>query len=147
MSWGPRMPLPTPVPVLVHGFLGFARVGPVEYFRGVERALRADGIVPLIPTLPPAASIAERAIVLAKQLTNHSAAKFVLLGHSMGGLDGRYLIANLDPDHRVGALITVATPHRGTPVAVRLLKDRGLLPTIARRYWRHALTDLDPHTR
>ena len=41
-------PLP-PVPVLLHGFLGFVRLGPAVYFRGVEQALRADGIVPLIP--------------------------------------------------------------------------------------------------
>ncbi len=136
-----------PVPVLLHGFLGFVRRGPIEYFRGVERALREDGLSPVFPAVPPTTSVAERAGELARILRTHATSAFVLIGHSMGGLDGRYLIANLDPDHRVKALVTVATPHGGTPVAERLLDEKGLLHAIGRRFWRPALTDLDPRTR
>lgn len=137
----------SPVPVLVHGFLGFVSIGPINYFRGVEAALRADGLAPLVPALPYGGSIAERANVLAAALKDHGGGPFVLIGHSMGGLDGRYLITNLDPDHRVKALVTVATPHLGAPAAARLLAGRGHLALAARTLCRPALTDLDPRTR
>jgi triacylglycerol lipase len=35
----------------------------------------------------------------------------------MGGLDARYAIARLGAARKVAALVTVGTPHRGTPVA------------------------------
>lgn len=139
-------PLP-PVPVLLHGFLGFVRLGPAVYFRGVEQALRADGIVPLIPAVPPAGSIAERAAALARILDAHGARAFVLFGHSMGGLDARYLAAHLDPDHRVKAVITVGTPHRGSPVAARFLDQTGWRHRWFGRHWLPALRDLDPAVR
>lgn len=142
--------MPTPrqsVPVLLHGFLGFPRLGPIAYFRGVEAALRDCGVTPLIPALPPASSVSDRAEALAKVLKQHPSPTFVLIGHSMGGLDGRFLITHLDPEHRVRSLVTVATPHRGTAVARDILDGRGPLSAVARRYWRSALTDLDPATR
>ena len=136
-----------PVPVLLHGFLGFERIGPINYFRGVASALLQAGISPLIPKLPATGSLAERAAELAAVLRRHPAPAFALIAHSMGGLDARYAIAHLDPDHRISSLLTVATPHRGTAVAQRLLTRRGPLSFVARRWWNHALTDLEPQTR
>ncbi len=40
-----------------------------------------------------------------------------LIGHSMGGMDARFMAANLDPDHIIKTITTLATPHRGTPIA------------------------------
>lgn len=40
-----------------------------------------------------------------------------LIGHSMGGMDARYMAANLDPDHLIKTVTTLSTPHRGTPIA------------------------------
>ena len=40
-----------------------------------------------------------------------------LIGHSMGGMDARYLAANLDPDRLVKTVTTLSTPHWGTPIA------------------------------
>ena len=147
---GPSAPMPPllrPLPVLLHGFLGFRHVGPIHYFRGIEAALRADGCVPLIPTLPPVGTVADRAEVLASVLRRHPADAFVLLGHSMGGLDARFLAAHLDPDHRVKAVVTVATPHLGTAVAQRLLDGGSPFSALARRYLRAALRELDPEVR
>lgn len=142
------MPEPkAPVPVLLHGFLGFAHFGPITYFRGVQRALAKDGVCVIVPTMPPAGSIMERADVLARALMRSSAAAFVLLGHSMGGLDGRYLISNLDREHRVKSLITVGTPHGGSAIAQRLLEANGVAGRLARRHWAPALGDLAPETR
>jgi triacylglycerol lipase len=141
------MTVAAPVPVLLHGFLGFPRLGPIPYFRGIETALRMRGIVPLIPALPPAGSIADRAAALAVALRDHAAERFVLLGHSMGGLDGRFAISRLDPDRRIRAITTVATPHLGSSVAMRILDGSGIGPALGRSALRAALTDLDPRTR
>src|SRR5207247_792188 len=40
-----------------------------------------------------------------------------LIGHSLGGLDSRYLISCLGMAPRVLTLTTVGTPHRGSPFA------------------------------
>jgi triacylglycerol lipase len=141
------MPEQTAVPVLLHGFLGFVRIGPIEYFRHVAGALRGDGIEVFIPQLPPAGSVAERAEALACLLRQHRASAFMLIGHSMGGLDARFLCAHLDPDRRVKAVVTVGTPHRGSAIAENLLEGWGILPLICRSMWRDALNELDPRTR
>ncbi|KAG0301814.1 hypothetical protein BGZ98_008026 [Dissophora globulifera] len=47
-----------------------------------------------------------------------------LIGHSMGGLDCRYLIAHLKSPHfKIKSLTTLATPHRGSPFANYVLSD------------------------
>src|SRR4029079_11866754 len=43
--------------------------------------------------------------------------RVVILGHSMGGLDARYMISKLGMADRVAALVTICTPHRGSPYA------------------------------
>lgn len=40
-----------------------------------------------------------------------------LIAHSLGGLDARYALAHLGLARRVRSLVTVGTPHRGTPIA------------------------------
>ena len=40
-----------------------------------------------------------------------------LIGHSMGGLDARFMISRLGMRDRVLSLTTVGTPHRGSPFA------------------------------
>ena len=110
-----------PVPVLIHGFLGFSRLGGLEYFRGVQRQLAGLGVTPVIPQLPPLDSVRERAEALAAILAQHKAREFVLFGHSTGGLDARYLCAHLDPARRVKAVVTVGTPHLGSAEAAMML--------------------------
>jgi triacylglycerol lipase len=48
--------------------------------------------------------------------------KVNVIGHSKGGLDARYAISCLGMDARVASLTTVNTPHRGTPLAGKLLQ-------------------------
>lgn len=132
---------------LLHGYLGFAHLGPVSYFRGVEQALRRVNIVSLVPEVPPAGTLAERAEELARQLFQSDAPAFALLAHSMGGLDARYLITHLDPDRRIKSLLTVATPHRGTPLASWFLESRELLPLLIRRFGMPGLRELTPQAR
>jgi triacylglycerol lipase len=136
-----------PTLVLVHGFLGFSHWGPIEYFRGVRKMLLRADIHPLIPEVPSAGSIAMRAEVLARKLFLTDAPAFALVGHSMGGLDARYLITHLDPDRRVKSLLTIATPHRGTPLATWFLKASGPIPAWIRHIGHPALGELTPEAR
>jgi triacylglycerol lipase len=108
---------PFPV-VFVHGFAGFQGIGALTYFYRVADDLRRRGEVVYTPELPPFAPPATRAPVLAaairRALAETGRAKVVLIAHSQGGLDARYLISTLGLGDRVAALVTVATPHRGT---------------------------------
>jgi len=72
---------------------------------------------------------------------------FALVAHSMGGLDARHLIARLDPDRRVKSLVTVGTPHLGTPLASWLLDSRRLVPAVIRRIGNPGLRELTPEVR
>lgn len=47
---------------------------------------------------------------------NVNQVKFILIGHSMGGLVSRYYIENRNPQH-VDKLITICTPHYGSGLA------------------------------
>lgn len=112
---------PYPV-VLVHGFAGFRGIGPVGYYFRVADELRGRGEVVFESTVAPFDSPAARATMLARYLESEvlrrtGAAKVILIAHSQGGLDARYLISSLGWGDRVAALVTVSTPHRGTRVA------------------------------
>lgn len=132
----------TPVQVyLIPGFLGFGSLGAFSYFRRVpellkqllsERGLR-DVVITECPTLP-SGSIARRARLALERIVAHggtSARSVHLIGHSTGGLDARLLATpgvRLLPgpiEEEVGRLvrsvITLSTPHFGTPMANLLL--------------------------
>jgi triacylglycerol lipase len=120
--------------VLVHGYFGFIRLGagPLagEYFRGVTGALERAGAVVYRPRLPMLAGVARRARALADFLTAIDADRVNIIAHSMGGLDARYALAKLGIAGKVASLITIGTPHRGTPLAE--LTGAGLVRLLGR---------------
>jgi triacylglycerol lipase len=107
--------------VLVHGIMGFDHigVGPIKqaYFRGIAVALSALGVKCYVPRLPPLGSVPARAAKLAEYVRSLPEAKVNIIAHSMGGLDARYAISRLGLADRVASLVTVGTPHRGSPLA------------------------------
>src|SRR5438105_4047988 len=111
--------------VLVHGILGFDTfptiLGQIEYFREIRQTLRATGnMVPEPPQLNTAGSVKERAQELKDYLLGNpevDGRKVHLIAHSMGGLDARHMIRNLNMAERVWTLTTIGTPHQGTPLA------------------------------
>jgi triacylglycerol lipase len=107
--------------VLAHGLLGFDRiaVGGREhsYFRGVTGHLMRVGAEVHRPRVSSLASVADRAQELAQRVNLIRATKVNIIAHSMGGLDVRYAIAKLGLADRVASLVTIGTPHLGTPVA------------------------------
>jgi triacylglycerol lipase len=106
--------------VLVHGFMDKGGA-----FIGLEDELQADGHKVERVSVPPLAPVAVRAEHLAEQvdaiLAAHGVAKVNLIGHSMGGLDSRYLVHHLGYADKVASVTTIATPHRGSAVADTVL--------------------------
>ncbi|HYX92884.1 MAG TPA: hypothetical protein VE782_15065, partial [Myxococcaceae bacterium] len=65
-----------------------------------------------------------------------------ILGHSKGGLIARYYVKRLGGDRRVRNLITLGTPHNGTPTAYLGALTVGL---VARDVWQ--MTPMSPFIR
>lgn len=122
--------------VLHHGLFGFGNfeLGKIKlcYFSGIDRALAERGHPIIISRVHPTAGIARRARQLKetilRQLDIQNAPRdqrVILIAHSMGGLDARYMISKLGMDDRVAALLTITTPHRGSAYADWCLKHLG----------------------
>lgn len=113
---GPRHPV-----VLLHGLLGFDElaIGPARlaYFRGLTERIQRVGIDVHRPRVARTAAVAVRARQLVRRIEQLSAKRVNIIAHSMGGIDARYAIARLGLSERVASLVTIATPHRGTPLA------------------------------
>ena len=137
---------------LVPGFFGFSALGAVNYFRGVSEALAealADRGVDceiVECATQPTGSIRRRAeSILATVCENGGleARELHFVGHSTGGLDVRLLTTpgvrlTRSPKEEAVAkktrsVITVATPHYGTPLATLFttLPGRHLLEMLA----------------
>jgi triacylglycerol lipase len=141
---GPRLPL-----VLAHGLLGFDSVGvwPItrHYFNGVPARLAADGCQVHRTRVAPLGSIERRAEQLAAQIGTLDARRVSIIAHSMGGLDARYAISRLGLAEQVAVLVTVATPHLGTPLAGRSDGSAGArLGQLLDRLGAEAIADLTP---
>ncbi|MEU2394772.1 alpha/beta fold hydrolase [Streptomyces sp. NPDC007369] len=107
-----------PPVLLLHGFSDNRSV-----FVLLRRALAAGGgrrveaynYSPLTLDLRVAArSLARRVEELCERTGRE---RIDLVGHSLGGLVGRYYVQRLGGDARVGTLVTLGTPHSGTRVA------------------------------
>jgi triacylglycerol lipase len=109
--------------VLAHGVLGFGNLGApffVHYFNGVAAHLRRQGLSVIEPQVNPVGSVAQRGAQLAAAILRDAPTgeKVDILAHSMGGLDARHALTNVPGfSTRVATLVTIGTPHRGSPVA------------------------------
>ncbi|KAJ3721594.1 Alpha/Beta hydrolase protein [Lentinula raphanica] len=126
----PRNPI-----VFCHGLLGFDQVtiGPsiapisFNHWRGVQEVLEANGAEVLITRVPATSSPFDRAKVLEERISEkYPGRKVHLIGHSMGGIDCRYLTTHLTRrKFSVLSITTVATPHRGSSFADHFLATLG----------------------
>jgi triacylglycerol lipase len=109
------------------------KAGPLNwgYFKGIDRALADRGYPLIVSRVHPTAGIETRArqlkeIILRQlDILGRPQERVVVVGHSMGGLDARYMITKLGMADRVRALLTVTTPHRGTPYADWCVRNLG----------------------
>lgn len=119
----PRNPI-----VLCHGLYGFDVRGPfwgleIHYWATVLDILRKKvGAEVIVCGVPGTGAIADRAHALHKYLISPEAGvrgkQLNFIGHSMGGLDARYLISVIKPapeEYTPVSLTTLSTPHRGSP--------------------------------
>jgi triacylglycerol lipase len=121
--------------VLHHGLFGRGNVamGPFKLraFRGIDQAIIAAGHPLIVTTVHPTSSVQHRASQLKNSILSNLAdlrltgQKVILMAHSMGGLDARYAVAKLGLDQHVSAVVTVTTPHRGSPFANWMLHHLG----------------------
>lgn len=120
--------------ILIPGFFAFAGLGDLRYWTGVDvelaQAFAAFGLevdITEIETLPTA-SIRYRAGKVVEAIAAVAArddGPIHLIGHSTGGIDARVavtpnaaLATHVDFDYkRVASIVTIATPHYGTPLA------------------------------
>lgn len=126
----PIIPVRHPV-MLMHGFGIMAAFQRGGHLHQEAMHLRARGVRAYAPNVAPYDSIRVRAAMWQKRiqriLEETGAPALTLIAHSMGGLDARYLISALGLHDRVGALVTVSTPHRGTAIADVLLNQPELV--------------------
>ena len=105
--------------VLVHGLDGFKNIGPIDYFYGVADALRKDGHDVEIAVMDAYNSSEVRGAQLLafvkEVLARTGAPKVKLICHSQGGLDCRLVASTLGA--QIAAVVTLSTPHHGTPIA------------------------------
>ncbi|KAG6832511.1 hypothetical protein H0H92_000140 [Tricholoma furcatifolium] len=121
--------------VFCHGLLGFdsVTIGPsiaplqVSHWRGIKEALEQNGTEVLITRVPATSSPGDRAAVLEQKISQVYPGRSVhLIGHSMGGLDCRYLTTHLtNRNFSVLSITTIATPHRGSSFADHFLSTVG----------------------
>jgi triacylglycerol lipase len=115
--------------VLLHGFLGWDQVFYFDYFYQVRSTLRGKGYDVFTTVVSPVQTVAARARELGPQLDaimqSTGAEKVNIIAHSMGGLDARYLIAQMGYSHKVASVTTIGTPHRGSPVPDLIFKVLG----------------------
>lgn len=140
------MPVAASLLVFVSGLGGFDLIdlpsGSIGYFRGLDGMLQRIGVRACFPAQLPFARVTDRAEFLARQLSALTDDEIILIAHSMGGLDCRFLAQHLDPERRVRTVATIATPHRGTPLADWILEAPSFVPWLSRKLTRPALDDL-----
>ena len=105
-----------------------------HYFRGIADHLRTQGAAVHTSRVSPLGTVPERAEALANFVRDLDSKRVVVVGHSMGGLDGRYALSKLGLAEQVSSMITIATPHRGTYLAeaAELLPARALRKLLGR---------------
>jgi triacylglycerol lipase len=121
--------------LLAHGVLGFGAIeilpSLVNYFNGVGRHLRRRGHDVIEPQVNPIGSIADRGNLLGAVIMNvplGAGDKLHIIAHSMGGLDARHALAHVPHvKDRVATLVTIGTPHKGSPVADAVVARSGPL--------------------
>jgi triacylglycerol lipase len=114
--------------VLAHGILGFDEKFNVDYFNCIKKHLKDKHQAKVLATkVHPTDSIKARGDELGKQILEgfkngklDRNEKTHIVAHSMGGLDGRYILSPDNKDniaHFITSLTTIGTPHQGSPIA------------------------------
>jgi len=114
--------------IFCHGLLGFDKLfGAINYWNRIPEALEAMGAECFVARVDATSAVETRAAQLVQQIAMRYRGRSVhLIGHSMGGLDCRHLVSHLldGAGFNILSVTTIATPHRGSPVADTVLATR-----------------------
>lgn len=101
----------------------------LQYFKNIRTYLGANGFPVVFNTnVDFAGSVEIRAAQLKNEILGKTDAEKVhIIAHSMGGLDARKMIVDLDMAEKVASLTTIGTPHLGTILADRVISQGGSL--------------------
>jgi triacylglycerol lipase len=137
---------PKPV-LLIHGFFGTRRA-----FEVLERRLRRDGygvwsinlggLFDAFNTHSIDESAERVREKIERMYARYELGPLSIIGHSKGGLIGRYYVKRLGGDKRVKNLITLACPHNGSPTAYLGCATLGV---VAKSVWQ--MTPMSPFIR
>lgn len=111
--------------ILVHGIVvkDFKKF---KCFGKIEKVLKEQGLIVYTAKTDGFGTILSNAEQLKKYikfvLEKENVDKVNIIAHSKGGLDSKYMITHLDMEDRVASLTTLCTPHKGSPIASKLLK-------------------------
>jgi triacylglycerol lipase len=120
-----------------------------HYFNSVSAHLESQGHNVYMPQVNPIGSVRQRAEKLQHDvLAMNPPRKGVhILAHSMGGLDSRYALAHYSAFAEcVATLVTIGTPHYGSPVADAVFDPEHPLAPVIPSFVRNTLTAGDPNT-
>jgi len=132
-----RVPLDAPPIVLLHGFGTSSRVlAPLarHLCRELRRPVVRCSLGGALPVhLGDVRRTARRVHEEIERLAACSRFDYVdVVGHSLGGLVAAYLLKRLDRGRRIRRVVTLGTPHRGTPFS---LVGVLLLGLVSRAVW------------
>jgi triacylglycerol lipase len=115
----------------MHGFGALASFLPGGLLNAEAMHLRARGVHAYAPRVNPYESVAVRAGQWSDRLERvfeeTGCGRVNLVGFSLGGLDARHLGAGERWGGRIASIVTVSTPHHGTPLASYLLEGPELV--------------------
>ena len=116
--------------ILVHGLGVKNEIGPFDYFHGIPKTLKESGNQVFCANLTAWNTIAHRSHQLKAQIEKAfpDAEKVNLVGHSMGGLDARYLASQDHFTDRIASVTSIGSPNRGSTLVDISL---GLIPNVA----------------
>lgn len=121
--------------ILAHGILGFDEIGVagfsiLNYFKDVEAELTSKGHKVYAPDVSSFGSIVRRAEEFEKKVISFCQENGIagrslhIIAHSMGGLDARHALAQSSKlSQLTKSLVTLGTPHKGSPIADFIAKD------------------------
>lgn len=123
--------------VLHHGLFGFGEFNlgryRVSYYHKIADMIAQRGHPVIVTRVHPTGGIERRARQLKAAILRQcrrlgcAESRLLILGHSMGGLDARYMIRHLGMAGRVAGLVTISTPHRGSTYADYCVRHLGRL--------------------
>lgn len=109
----------------------------IEYFKGIKTHLEAHGFRVFHTNQDFAGSVNLRASQLKSRINEILAAEGVdrvhIIAHSMGGLDARHMIVDMQMADKVASLTTIGSPHLGTILADHVLDEGGVFLIAALR--------------